>query len=207
VLDSKDSIEFCSIVNHGIRNDWMEEQMINPIIQFVQNMNQLCVPRRLAAGAGAVPYPTDPIVFRGASIPNRYLAFYEQNIGNIYRVPGFLATSYVEAKAFEFLLRRQGVPRQSLVLYRLHLDRRGLDPMTPQFRCQHACLLSRPGAGPDEREFLFAPYAPLQVRAVRRNAGRLWPALADSPTYHIIDLDVSLDGRLAAEDAPLAPFF
>ena len=196
-----DSIEFCSIVNHGIRNDWMEEQMIDPIVQFVQNMNQLCVPRRVAAqaGGGAAPYPAVPVVFRGASLPTRYLTFYEENIGNVYRVPGFLATSFVEGTATRFLLRRQGVRRQSPVLYRVHLDPRGHGDT--QFRCQHVNLLARPDAGHQEHEFLFAPYAPFRVRAVHRAA-----CTQDDP-YHVIDLEATLDGKLEAEDVPLAPFY
>lgn len=196
-----DSIEFCSILNHGIRNDWMEEQMIDPIVQFVQNMNQLCVPRRVAAQAGgdAVPYPTVPVVFRGASLPDRYLTFYEKNIGNVYRVPGFLATSFVEATATEFLRRRRGVRRQSPVLYRVHLDPRGQDD--PLFRCQHVNLLARSDAGLQEHEFLFEPYAPFRVRAVHR------AACTQVDPYHVIDLEATLDGKSEAEDAPLAPFY
>ena len=127
--------------------------------------------------------PTD----RGGGFDDRYRGFFVK--GRKFRQPAFLATSFSERVAREFLRMRGGT---NCVLWRVHID--------PERKCSHVNLVKKTVAGlPDEQEYLFAAYSAFTVRSAAWRAG----TVADP---HLIDLDAAWDNKAEPLDLQLAPW-
>ena len=106
-----------------------------------------------------------------------------------YRQPAYLATSFSEAVARQFIVERGG---DDCVLWRVRID--------PVRKCHHVNLVTKTVPGlPDEQEYLFAPYSAFTVLSSTWNAG----TTADP---HVIELQAAVDNKEEPEDLPLAPW-
>ena len=146
---------------------------------------------------GEAAFPPGACVYRGGGLPADHIGFFEGMVGRKYRVPGFVATSFSEAKASEFYIRAYTERGQPAVLWRVHVDARG--ETSPAYRCMHVNLVQH-SAVPGEEEYLFAPYSVFAVRSVTRGTGT-----ARDP--HVVDVDAALDNSEEPEDLPLAPWY
>ena len=128
-------------------------------------------------------------------------------MGKQYRVPGFLATSFSQATAQQFLRTQEAYGRQA-ILWVVHVDPAGAADPTKQ--CKHVNLVQT-SLVPGEREYLFAAYSIFTVRSVTWGVG-------GAP--HRIELDAASDNRMEAEGGegrwatpqgsehlPLAPWY
>ena len=150
-------------------------------------INALC----LGGGGGtqAEAHPPGNVCYRGGGFDDKYRDFFCR--GRAFRQPSYLATSFEQSIAEEFLGRATAEP-PARVLWRIHID--------PVQKCRHVNLVcKRVPDLPDEREYLFAPYSAFRVRAVAWRAGT-----AEQP--HIIDLEAAVDNIGPSEDLPLAPW-
>ena len=183
--------ELCSILNKAIRMDIPE--CMPQIAIVARAINQLCVVRRPKAD---LRFPLRGICWRGGGLPDAHQPFYVP--GKKYRVPGFLATSFSENVAQEFLYRAHVLKQWPAVKWVIELDPRG--ELNFQYRCKHVDLVRRSNV-PGEEEFLFAPYSVFTVLEVH------WacPATDDDP--HVVRLQAAIDNRKEPEDLPLAPWY
>ena len=145
-------------------------------------INRLCVndpPRP--------PFPPNNVCFRGGGFDDRYRSFFVTP--RQFRQPAFLATSFVRAKADEFMVRADSAVK---VRWLIRID--------PQRRCVHVNLVTKRVPGlEDEKEYLFAPYSAFTVLRSEWNVG----TTADP---HVIELLAAVDNKGAPEDLPLAPW-
>lgn len=176
--------EFCSILNHALRKDDPPD-VIQAVAELSRSINELCVQ---GAAGSAVVHPPDNVCFRGGGFDDRHRGFFIQ--GKAYRQPAYLATSFSQQKAMEFMRRAGRSPQR--VIWRVHID--------PVLKCEHVNLVRKVAPGvPDEEEYLFAPYSVFTVRTVAWRRGTV-----DDP--HEIDLDAAPDNQGPPEDLPLAPW-
>ena len=130
---------------------------------LARSINTLCVVR---AGAGRTDFPVDGVTFRGTGFDNRYRNFFDSEPNKKYRVPGFLATSFSEAKAKDFAFNNGTALGQPAVLWVVHVDPRGRDDA--DYRCKHVNFVQHTLVA-GELEYLFTAYS---VFTVRRCVGR-----------------------------------
>jgi serine/threonine protein kinase len=175
--------EFCAILNEAVRDD--DPARVKPAAALTRAINELCV-----TPGGQQPQPPFPPEFRcvrGGGFDNRYRDFFAP--GREFRQPAFLATSFLESKADEFI-RRSAMPVKAKWLIRID----------PERKCRHVNLVTRRVPNlPDEQEYLFAPYSVFTVLSAR------WGAGTDADP-HVIELAAAQDNKGPSEDLPLAPW-
>ena len=186
-----DQREFCSILNTVIRLD--NQDALAGAVVLVRSINQLCVTRRINENQQVLP--PDDRCFRGGGLPDQHRAFFQP--GKKYRVPGFLATSFKEDKAEEFLYRAHDESKLPAVKWVIELDPRGKSSF--KYRCKHVNFVSKTNV-PGEEEYLFAPYSVFTVKSAH------WSDTPDDETPHIITLTAAIDNRKESEELPLAPW-
>lgn len=176
-------VEFCSILNHVIRQD--SGDALPHAVVLSRAMALLMVSRR-TSGPSATRWPEDHQSHRGTGMPEYALGFFVE--GLLYRAPMFLATSFFQQKAYEFMqkVRDDKVP----VHFIFHLD--------PVKRCDHALFLQDLSLSNGEHELLYAPYSAFRVLKVSRPDGPTW----DNPV--IIELIVQTNNKTVPEDVPVA---
>ena len=76
------------------------DTIVEHVAPFVSALNLLLVTRRTGE---AIPYPPGGITHRGGGFRAEHKNFF--TVGKAYRVPGLLATSFSEDKAYEFIGR------------------------------------------------------------------------------------------------------
>jgi hypothetical protein len=186
-------LELCSILNAVIRED-IDEQVAHAAV-LVRGINQLCVTR---SRPGGIPFPPGGETWRGGGFDDTHRAFFA--VGTLYRAPGFVASSFDQEKAFEFLYRAVHHSNRPGVLWTIRVDPRGETSL--RYRCKQANLVMRRAPGvPDEQEYLFAPYSAFRVVEVH------WEQNPDDRTPHRIVVEAIIDNRDAPEDIMLAPWF
>jgi len=183
--------ELCSILNEAIREDIPE--CMPQVAMVARAINELCVVRRSPAG---LRFPPGGVCWRGGGLPDAHRPFYVPQ--KKYRVPGFLATSFSEDTAEEFLYRAHKDNKWPAVKWVVELDPRGERQF--KYRCKHVDLVQRSNV-PGEEEFLFAPYSVFTVL----EAHWACPATEDDP--HVVRLQAAIDNRKEPEDLPLAPWY
>ena len=156
-------------------------------------INQLCNTRR--KGEGEVKFPADGRCFRGGGFDDSHRDFF--TVGKRYRVPGFLATSFSEDTADEFLFRAHVEGGRPAIKWIIQLDPRGETEF--KYRCKQVNVVQRTNV-PGEEEFLFAAYSAFTVASVSWNAG-------DDDNPHVISLHAAIDNRKEPEELPLAPWY
>jgi hypothetical protein len=175
--------EFCFILNEVVRND--TASCIAPAASLTRAINEFCVTP--TGEEPRPPFPPDFVCVRGGGFDNRYRDFFAP--GREFRQPAFLATSFSESTAEDFM-RRSSMPVKAKWMIRIDSVR----------KCRHVNLVTRRVPGlPDEQEYLFAPYSAFTVRSARWAAGT-----NDDP--HVIELDAAPDNVGPSEDLPLAPW-
>jgi hypothetical protein len=175
--------EFCFILNEVVRND--TASCIAPAASLTRAINEFCVTP--VGEEPRPPFPPDFVCVRGGGFDNRYRDFFAP--GREFRQPAFLATSFSESTAEDFM-RRSSMPVKAKWMIRIDSVR----------KCRHVNLVTRRVPGlPDEQEYLFAPYSAFTVRSARWAAGT-----NDDP--HVIELDAAPDNVGPSEDLPLAPW-
>lgn len=176
--------ELCSILNHALREDEPPD-VIQAVAELSRSINELCVQ---GAAASAVVHPPNNVCYRGGGFDDRHRGFFVQ--GKVYRQPAYLATSFSQQKAMDFMRRARRSPQR--VIWCVHID--------PVLKCEHVNLVRKVAPGvPDEEEYLFAPYSVFTVRTVTWRRGTV-----DEP--HWIYLDAAPDNKGPPEDLPLAPW-
>jgi len=185
--------EFCSILNAALRSD--QPTLIDPASRLVRGINLLCVTRRMDDLARR-SFPREGRCFRGGGFDDQFKPFF--TAGKEYRVPGFLATSFNQDKASEFLYRAVQHAGKSGVLWIVQVDPRGKEQF--QFKCKHVNLIAFSNV-PGEEEYLFAPYSAFRIDRVE------WSPTPDDRTPHRIYLTAYLDNRDAPPNLPLAPWY
>jgi hypothetical protein len=84
------SREFCSMLNAAIHDD--DPELLAAALPLVRAINSLCVVRG-ARPEAMVRFPPAHCCFRGGGLPESDRGFFAP--GRQYRVPGFLATSFL----------------------------------------------------------------------------------------------------------------
>lgn len=185
--------ELCTILNQAIRED--VPAMMEHTAVIARAIDTLCQDD----GSLLPEFPSDGICWRGggfSSDPKDKVLFTKlEGTGEKYRVPGFLATSFKESVAQNFLKRAVAAGRPG-VLWRIHLDPRGKHD--PTYRCKNVNLVKSTEVG-GEHEYLFGVYSAFKVRRAKWGAG----TVADP---HVIDLDAMLDSRNEDTTVHLAPW-
>ena len=149
--------------------------------------------------------PPGGVCWRGGGFDDQFRPFF--TVGKQYRVPGFLATSFSQAKAMEFVRTQEAYGRQG-ILWTVHVDPAGEADRTK--RCKHVNLVQH-SLVPGEQEYLFTAYSIFTVRSVE------W---GEDGAPHRIELDAATDNKreaeggegrwatpLDSEHLPLAPWY
>ena len=97
--------EFCSLLDTAIRDD--HPKLAPPTAMLSRGLNAMCCAGR---DGGVLPFPCRGVTYRGGGFDDCYRGFFTK--GKQYRQPGFLATSFSEAKAQEFLEKAVAYGRQ-----------------------------------------------------------------------------------------------
>ena len=177
--DDHPNTEFCSLLNAAIRDD--QPSLAAPAAALTRGINALCLEGRSGA---ALPFPPGGDTFRGGGFDDAHQGFF--TVGKQFRVPGFLATSFSQGKAMEFLRTQEAYGRQGM-LWTVHVDPAG--EADPSKRCKHVNLVQH-SLVPGEQEYLFTAYSIFTVRSVTWGVG-------GAP--HRIELDAASDNRAEAE--------
>jgi hypothetical protein len=183
--------ELCSLLNAAIRSD--EERLMPSAAGLARSINSLCVVRY--AGSGRADFPVGGVTFRGTGFDNRYRPFFDSEPNKKYRVPGFLATSFSEAKAKEFAFANGTALGRPAVLWVVHVDPRGRTDA--DYRCKHVNFVQHTLVA-GELEYLFTAYSVFTVRRC------VW---AEGDALSRIEVDAALDNLAEPEDLPLAPWY
>lgn len=180
--------EFCSILNEVIRDD-VREVMEHAVV-LCRAMNTLIVTNLGRVGAmqadGGTCWPADFVTHRGTSMPLEELQFFKE--GRVYRAPMFLATSFDESTATDFM---RNTPAERVpVHFKFLLDRNS--------KCDHALYLEHYTLVRGEKELLYVPYSAFKVKSV---------FVPDQPRYGhpaVIELEVFPNNQDESEDVPLS---
>ena len=107
--------------------------------------------------------------------------------GRKFRQPAYLATSFSEQVARQFIAMRGG---DDCVLWRVRID--------PERKCVHVNLVKKTNV-PGEEEYLFAPYSAFTVLGATWSSGTV-------AEPHEIELLAAVDNKAEPEDLPPAPW-
>jgi hypothetical protein len=149
--------ELCSMINRALRDDAPE--VMQSLAVLVRGINVLCITRRKPSEQKLPPAMR---TFRGGELPMQHVEFYRARVGQKYRVPGYLATSFSEGVAYSFLYNKFAEGKTP-VKWIVEMDPRGRDD--PVFKCKQVNYVDTNTLG--EEEFLFAPYSVFTVLDVR----------------------------------------
>ena len=125
------------------------------------------------------------VCFRGGGFDSQFRGFFVQ--GRKFRQPAYLATSFSEQVARQFIAMRGG---DDCVLWRVRID--------SVRKCLHVNLVKTTNV-PGEEEYLFQCYSVFTVVSATWNAGT-------TPNPHVIELEAAVDNKEEPEDLPLAPW-
>jgi hypothetical protein len=149
--------ELCSMINRTLRDD--APDVMPSLAVLVRGINVLCMARR---NPSEQKLPPAMRTFRGGELPMQHVEFYWARVGQKYRVPGYLATSFSEGVAYSFLYNKFAEGKTP-VKWIVEMDARGRDD--PVFKCKQVNFVDTRTLG--EEEFLFAPYSVFTVLDVR----------------------------------------
>ena len=170
--------EFCFVLNRALRGD--EAALADPAAALSRGINKLCV-----SVPPTGPFPKKDVCFRGGGFDSRYRSFFIE--GRRFRQPAYLATSFSETVAREFIRMRGG---GDCVMWRVRIDR--------QRKCHHVNLVRRSNVQ-GEAEYLFTPYSAFTVVKAQWRDGT-------SKRPHLVELLAAVDNKEEPEDLPLAPW-
>lgn len=180
--------EFCTILNQVIRMD--SGDALRHAVVFTRAMTSHLVNRDRSHQDSSREWPDDFVSYRGSNIPRAELDFFVKD--QLYRAPMFLATSFSEAKAREFL-HRTPKDGQVPVLFKFFIDR--------VQKCDHAMYIEGMTLQQGEQELLFAPYSAFTVLTVHIPEGSI---SCDQPIVIEIKVHPNNKAEHVPEDVPLA---
>jgi hypothetical protein len=151
--------ELAFILNSLLRSD--DGDAAPHLAVIVRAINTLLITRR--GDLGMVKFPPNGITYRGGGLPDAHRSFF--TAGKKYRVPGFLATSFSQKVAEDFMMYADG-RGEPCVLWIVHVHPDG--EHSKARRCMHVNFVERSNVQ-GEDEYLFAPYAPFTVRQASLN--------------------------------------
>ena len=183
--------ELCSMINRALRDD--AEDVMPSLAVLVRGINVLCITRRKPS---ELKLPPAMRTFRGGELPMEHVEFYRRRVGQKYRVPGYLATSFSERVAYGFLYNKFAEGKTP-VKWIVEMDPRGRDD--PVFQCKQVNFVDTNTLG--EEEFLFAPYSVFSVLEVRV------PALPSDDDPVVVRLLAAVDNLKEDEELDLAPWY
>ena len=136
--------EFCSLLDTAIRDD--HPKLAPPTAMLSRGLNAMCCAGR---DGGVLPFPCRGVTYRGGGFDDCYRGFFTK--GKQYRQPGFLATSFSEAKSSR-VPREGGGVRPTAILWVVHVDPAG-EHFTTR-RCNHVnfvfhSVIDNPHGPPD----------------------------------------------------------
>lgn len=195
--------EFCSLLNQAVREDGtLSPATLRPAVMLCRAINDvLCCGNRASgasewpSGPGALPpllgqwvsasWSSEPdTTFRGGALPAEHEAFFA--VGRRFRTSMFVATSFDEAVARQFMARAPADVQP--VLWRVRFD--------PVRRCKHVNYVGALStASSREAEFLFPPYSVFSVLRLERAQHHL-----------IVELQAAVDNLHEPTELPLAPW-
>ena len=188
--------ESCSLLNAAIREDL--DELASPTASLTRGINALCLQGREDA---ALPFFADGEVYRGTGFDDTHRAFFE-----VDRVPGFLATSFSEAKAREFLHRAQVVGQQASCALGCVGPPRGPARFDQALQARELRRAFSGRRGRGESECLFTAYSIFTVRRVTWGGGLLrsiWIRLSQACHIGASDLGRARSARRSAARATL----
>lgn len=186
-------LELCSVLNAVLRDDNDDE--VTHAAVLVRGINRLCITRNRPNG---VPFPPDGVTHRGGGFNDDHKVFFTP--GKVYRVPGFVASSFDLNSCDYFLYRAVHEGNRPGVIWTIRVDPRGETQF--RYKCKQANLVTKRAPGvPEEQEYLFAPFSAFEVVEVQ------WSNTPDDRTPHRIVINAVVDNRDAPEDVPLAPWY
>jgi hypothetical protein len=149
--------ELAYIINSLLRSDHPEAAPDLAVV--VAAMNTLLLSRR--GDIKMLRFPPNGVTYRGGGLRDEYKSFFTP--GKVFRVAGFLASSFLLEKADEFMCfaDARGEP---CVMWELRVDPEGERLVSRT--CKHVNYVARTKV-PGEEEYLFAPYSPFTVKEVR----------------------------------------
>jgi len=182
--------EFCSILNHSVREDM--ETVLPSCVILCRAMATLIVPTRGTAVRGPTQgrtvWPKDWVTHRGTTMPREAVNFFAD--GMMYRAPMYLATSCQQTVATEFMERGHGEnPDRVPVHFKFYIN--------PMKKCDHVFYIEGFTQCAGEEELLYAPYSAFKVRNTILPDGEI--------TYLnpiIVEIDVQPNNMNAKEDVP-----
>jgi hypothetical protein len=89
--------ELSYIINTMLRND--DEAAAPHLAVIVRSINTLLVTRR--GDLELLRFPPRGVTYRGGGLPDEHKDFYK--VDKVFRVAGFLATSFLQSKAEDFM--------------------------------------------------------------------------------------------------------
>jgi hypothetical protein len=144
------------MINFFLRND--DARASKYLAVVVRGINTLLITGR--THKAMVRFPPGGTVYRGGGLPDDHRMFYKP--GKKYRVPGFLASSFSRTVAENFMVFADARD-EPCVLWIIHVDPAGEHDVTK--RCLHVNYVTHTNVH-GEGEYLFAPYAPFEVKSV-----------------------------------------
>jgi hypothetical protein len=184
-------LELCSMINRSLRDDAPE--VMPSLAVLVRGINMLCIKR---CKPSEQLLPPNMRTFRGGELPMQHVEFYRTRLGKKYRVPGYLATSFSERVAYNFLYTKF-LEGKTPVKWIVELDPRGRDD--PVFKCKHVNFLDTNTLG--EEEFLFTPYSVFTILEVRV------PHHPNDVDPVVVRLQAAVDNLKEDEGLDLAPWY
>ena len=179
------------MINRALRDD--APAIMPSLAVLVRGINVLCITRRKP---GEQKLPPSMRTFRGGELPMQHVEFYRHRIGQKYRVPGYLATSFSEGVAYVFLYNKFAEGKTP-VKWIVEMDPRGRDD--PVYKCKQVNFVDTNTLG--EEEFLFAPYSVFTVLEVHV------PASPSDEDPVVVRLMAAVDNLKEVEGLELAPWY
>ena len=177
-VSPKDSKEFCSILNHELRID--NDKCMPHAAYVVRCINKLCC----VNFSERTKMPMEGKTFRGGGFCDVHQPFFI--IGSVYRIPGFLATSFSMSVAERFAAKAQS-PK---ILWVINVS--------PE--CRHANYVESSMVSGEE-EYLFSPYSAFKVIEAKWSSDEAAPHRVTIQAF-----DDNLDPTIPA-DARLCPWY
>lgn len=189
--------ELCWLVNYALDNDF--EDLIQAALPLIRGFTKFCGVDRISfthLAPHSLPDPdADGIrrVYRGGGFDESHCDFFVE--GKDYRNPGFVATSFSQSKARDFMIMAES---------------KGFPAIEWTFEVEDGCMHAMYLEGVystvlGERELTLGPYAWVRVKKVRWST-RGNPAATTHSTPHRITLQVFKDNLLAPPNLPLSPW-
>lgn len=175
------SVALYHIIQRALYTD--DPDLLEAVMGLIRGINLMCVSDR---GIPLSPdaYPTE--VFRGGSLPEEHLQFFQQRILSKIRMKSFFATSTEKSVATVFMSANDA-PWRVLWVVRF----------TPGYPCVNVNCLETITAITTEHEFLFPPYSVFTIQSC---------SFTQAFNHYTIELLAAFDNKYESELLEVAPW-